>query len=249
MKTKTTMSLEDLVQDLKEAVPDRLESVVLYGSAAAGDHVGPQSDFNVLVVLDRLGLEEMNALAPLASGWAAAGNPPPLLFTLERLRSSTDVFPIEFLDIRDSHRILHGRDVVSSLEVGSENLRLQVEHELEVRLLQLRERYLLTEGRAEQVLELMIESLSSFLVLFRGALRLFQDRVPALKLEALRRLREHVEFDEAVFFTVERLKEGLEDRSGVDAGTLFEKYLGTIEQVTDAVDAFIRRGQRMKGQE
>ncbi len=240
------MSLDELVQGLEQAVGDPLESIVLYGSAVAGDHTGSKSDYNVLVVLDRLGIEQMNALAPVASRWAAAGNPPPLLFSRERLESSTDVFPIEFLDIRDSHRILYGRDVISGLEVGLDNLRLQVEHELEVRLLQLRERYLLTEGRRERVVELMIDSLSSFLALFRGALRLFEPEVPALKLEALGRLRKHVEFDGSVFHTIEQLKEGRKDASEVDPEALFVTYLNTIEQVTDAVDAFIRGKQWAK---
>ena len=54
---------------------------MLYGSAVAGDFVAGTSNYNVLVVLDRLGLAELNALAKPVLRWAKAGHRPPLLFT------------------------------------------------------------------------------------------------------------------------------------------------------------------------
>ena len=47
------MKPEQLVEQLKRALPASLRSVVLYGSAAAGDHVAGKSDFNILVVAER----------------------------------------------------------------------------------------------------------------------------------------------------------------------------------------------------
>ena len=149
------MTIEQLVEQLKKALPDGLKSVVLYGSAAAGDHVSKRSDYNVLVVTEQLGLSELKALSKPASAWVKAANPPPLLFTLDRLKKSSDVFPIEFLDIKETHKILFGEDFLQDIEVHTENLRLELEHELKGKLIQLRERYLLANGKPKQVIELM----------------------------------------------------------------------------------------------
>lgn len=237
------MTPEDLVKQIRSAPGAGVKSVVLYGSAAAGDHVGKRSDYNILVVTDQLGMKELKALSKLSQGWVKAGNPPPLLFTLDRLQKSADVFPIEILDIKESHRVLFGEEVLSQLEVHYENLRLELEHELKSKLIQLRESFLMTGGKRKEVVELLIESLSSFLVLFRAALRLYQDEVPPRKLDAMRALSQHIRFDTGVFERVEELKEGKKKSKQLDWEALFERYLQTIESVVDAVDAHIQRGE------
>lgn len=233
------MTPEELVVKLQKASRSGLRSVILYGSAVAGDHVGKRSDYNVLVVTERLGLDELKALSGPAVEWVRKGNPPPLLFTLDRLQKSADVFPIELLDIQDCHRILAGENVLQEIRVERENLRLQLERELKSNLIRLRERYLLVASHPRRVVELLVESLSSFLVLFRAALRLYQPQVPQVKLEALAQLSHHLHFDLQVFRTVEEIKEGKKKPREVDADLLFERYLHNIETMTDAIDQYI----------
>jgi len=230
---------EQLVEQLRQACPSGLRSVILYGSAAAGDHLGKRSDYNVLVVTDRLGFDELKAFAPAAAAWAKSGNPPPLLFTLAGLKRSSDVFPIELLDILDSHRVLFGEDVVSVVKVEPEDLRLQLEHELKGKLIQLREHFLVTRGKPKEVTELLINSLSSFLVLFRAALRLWKDEVPKIKIEAVRELSQQLQFDPKIFETIEALKSERLSRKQVVPDVLFAEYLNTIERIADAVDAHL----------
>lgn len=236
------MTPEKLVEELKQACPNGLKSVVLYGSAAAGDHVGTKSDYNVLVVTEDLGIGTLTAISKTATAWAKVGNPAPLLFTAERLAKATDVFPIELLDIRECHTVLYGEDLVSDLEVDTKNLRLEIEHELRGKLIRLRQSYLLTQGKSKAVADLMTQSLSTFLVLFRAALRLFEDSVPQKKFEALEKLSTHLKFDGSVFQTVQQLKEGSKKTKDVAIEDLFSTYLKTIECVIDAVDAYIHKG-------
>lgn len=235
-----TFTPEDLAKELRAAAGENLKSVVLYGSAAAGDHVAKKSNYNVLVVLERLGVEELMALTKTSARWAKAGNPPPLLFTRERLRASADVFPIELADIKDSRRVLHGEDPLAETAIDPSHIRHELEHELKGKLIQLRERFLLTEGKPDRVRELLINSLSTFLVLFRAALRLQDGTPPAKKLEALAELRKRIDFDDEVFRLVEEMKEGLKHKE-LDALALFARYLKSVETVVDAVDAWTRR--------
>ncbi len=237
------MTPEKLVEELKQACPKGLKSVILYGSAAAGDHSGKQSDYNVLVVTKDLGIDTLDAISKTATAWSKAGNPAPMLFTEERLAQATDVFPIELLDIRECHRVLHGVDLVAGLEIDTKNLRLEIEHELRGKLIRLRQSYLLTQGKSKAVADLMIQSLSTFLVLFRASLRLFEEVVPQKKFQALEQLATHLAFDPAVFQTVQQLKDGSKKVKEVAVEELFSTYLKTIECVIDAVDAYIHKGE------
>jgi len=232
------MTAEDLTAKLTGACGPCVRSVVLYGSFAAGDYTEKRSNYNVLVVLDRLTVVELKAVAGICASWIRAGNPAPLLFSHEQLLRSADVFPIEIADIKESHRILFGDDVVASLPVCVENLRWQLESELKEKLIALRERYLLTGGAPERVKKLLIDSLSPFLSLFRGTLRLYQTEVPPRKMDALAALARHVPVDTRPFDTVYRLKQGTRIH-GLDPDELFADYLRATEQIVDAVDRLL----------
>ena len=243
------MKPEQLVEKLRKVQPLSLRSVILYGSAVTGDFVKKRSDYNVLVIVERLGVAELRALSRLARRWVRTGNPPPLLFTVERLKQSADVFPIEILDMKAANRVLYGEDVLSRIPVSEENLRLQVESELKGKLIQLREAYLITGGKPRDVVEVLVRSLASFLVLFRAALRLYQAEVPALKLDALAALAGRIPLDPAPFETVEALKEGRTKVRQVDADALFGGFLKTVETVVDAIDSYVQGRGRADEQE
>ncbi len=237
-----TMTPDALTERLTEALGDRLVSVVLYGSAAVGERSEKYSDFNVLVVCDRLGIEELNLIGPLTQEWAQCGNPPPLLFTRERLLESSDVFPIELLDIKEGHRMLYGEDVVRELPISQQNLRFQLEHELKGKLIQLRESYLLTATKEPEIADLMIHSLSPFQVLFRAALRFFEINVPRRKRHAVRSLGKHVNYDVSIFDTIADLRDGIISSEELDISDCFNRYLQCIEQTADLINNLDRSG-------
>jgi predicted nucleotidyltransferase len=60
--------LEDLVQRLSEAFGDRIVSVILYGSAAAGDWQERASDLNILCVLRAITATEIKLSARAHDG-------------------------------------------------------------------------------------------------------------------------------------------------------------------------------------
>src|SRR5437879_1518509 len=123
-------ALNQLLEKLTKTFGDRLVSVVLYGSAASGDHHEAFSDLNVLCVLREVGTRELEASEPVFRWWREKKNPAPLLLSEHELATSTDCFAIEFHDIKNHHRILHGRDVISNLVVDNSFYRAHVDHEL-----------------------------------------------------------------------------------------------------------------------
>lgn len=238
------MKPEKLVEELEQAWGEKLRSVILYGSAAAGDYVGKHSDLNVLVVAKSLDQATLKSFAKTARKWSKDGNPPPLLFTEERLRQAADVFPIELLDIKECRKILYGSDPIENIEIDTSNLRLEIEHELRGKLIQLRQRYLTVADKRRRTAELMVESVGTFLVLLRAALRLFEKNVPVRKVEALDHLDRHIECDLSVFKTVNSLKAGQAKTGDIAVDQLFDQYLAAIESVVDEVDRCLESDKR-----
>lgn len=232
------MTPEDLTQELKKICGSNLCAVVLYGSAAAGDTV-KTSDYNVLVTLEQVDADGLLALTGLCTRWGKDGNPAPLLFARETLLRSADVFPVEFADIMQTHKVLHGANPFDGLKIHLGNLRLELEHEFKSKVILLRERFLVTRGAPKEVDKLMADSLAAFLTLFKAALRLYGDTPPAKKLEALPLLAKHIKFDTEIFSIVWELKEGRKNKD-LSSMQIFSRYLAAVQGVSGEVDRWLQ---------
>lgn len=227
--------LDQLCGKLRAAFSDRLVSVVLYGSAAAGDHTR-YSDLNILCVLTRLTPVEMKESEAIFRWWRELGNPSPLLLTEEEVRTSTDCFAVEFHDIKDRHRILTGKDVVADLSVDDSFYRMQVEHELRAKLLRLRQKASGMLSDQEHLRRLLVDSISTFCVLFRHALRLHGIDADPRKREVVARAQEAFGIDASPF---EKLLDVREERAKpreIDPVAALPAYLAGISTVIEAVD-------------
>lgn len=174
-----TMTLDDLVEQLRNAFGDGLRSVVLYGSAAAaGEHIAKRSDYNVLVLVDSIDLELLDREAAIARAWAEAGNPPPLTLTEREWRGSSDIFPMEYADILRHHKVLHGSAPFDGISVRKADLRLQLEQQTMGKLLQLRRAILASGGERKRLVELLGASLSTFMVISRAVVRYLGEDPP-----------------------------------------------------------------------
>src|SRR5256886_16431302 len=113
-----------LVGDLRATHGDNLASVVLYGSAASGDFVQIESDYNLLIALNRITPEDLRqAQAPMRE-WQRLGHPLPVYFTVEELSDAADVFPIEFHQMANARIVLYGKDPFEFVTVSDASLRL-----------------------------------------------------------------------------------------------------------------------------
>jgi hypothetical protein len=235
------MTTEQLVKALHEALGPGLESVVLFGSAAAGDFVEGVSGRDILIVAEKLGAAELAALSAPLARWRQAGNPQPQLFTAAELSSSADVFPIELTDMQQSRQVLMGSDPICDIKIHMHHFRLQLERELKARLHLLRKNYLACGGRTPEVARLMTASVSTFLVLFRAALRLYDESAPPpQKAAALDKLAQHVQFDPQPFHSVLELKRNKQKPIAGQIESLFAQYLESIDRVVHAVDQHLR---------
>ncbi len=231
-----TMTLDTLVAQLGKVFGDGLHAVVLYGSAAAGEHIAKRSDYNVLVIVDAITTETLEREAAVAHAWTESGSPPPLTLTLEEWRSSADIFPMEYADILERHRVLHGTLPLHGIKVEKRDLRLQAEHEAMGKLIQLRQGILRAGGQRKELIELLARSLSTFMILFRTVVRL-HDGVPERDYRALcAQLQSVSGVDTAPFARVVRHVKGEEKLTQEAVNAVLSGYLAGAERLAAHID-------------
>lgn len=230
------MKLEKFIEQLKTAYGSKLQSIVLFGSAAAGDFQPGRSDYNVMVVLSDITPGALAQGAPLIRRWMKAGNPAPLLIDPQHIKSSKDVFPIEFSDMLEAHQILFGDSPLTGLVIDREQLRLQCESEIKQKILMLRERYVELYPSKRRLRKLMLRSFSSFLAIFRGYLRLKNLEVPKTKQAVLSKLNEATDFDTGVLERILAARTGERKIAGAKVLSLFAEYLTSLEKIATVID-------------
>src|ERR1044072_8341203 len=151
--------IEEFVGKLLQGAADKLQSVILYGSAASGSFHPERSDINLLCVLRETSFTALQALAPAFKSWAEQKHAAPLLFSSDELQRSADVFAIEFMDMKEHHKVLLGNDPLPGLHVPLDRHRAQVEYELREKLILLRQRLLLSLNDEDRMWALLMQSL------------------------------------------------------------------------------------------
>jgi predicted nucleotidyltransferase len=229
--------LDRLISDLRAAHGDNLVSIVLYGSAAAGDQVNLRSDHNLLIALERTTTDDLHAAHEALREWQKLGQPIPVYFTVEELQEAADVFPIEFLQMERARKILFGRDPFEFVKISQANLRHQTEYELRTSLIRLRRLYIPASASAQKLANLMTDSLASFVALFRAVLILNGQDPPVSKRDTVNAIVRLLDLEASPFESIlavhsqkgSTLKEA-------EANTLFSNYMAQIERVIQAVD-------------
>jgi predicted nucleotidyltransferase len=237
VNTAIKEALSGLVEDLRATHGNNLACVVLYGSAAAGDHVELRSDYNILIALHRITPEDLRqAQAPMRE-WQRLGHPLPVYFTIEELSDAADVFPIEFHQMANARIVLYGNDPFEFVQLSNVNLRHQTEYELRSKLIQLRRLYIPASVSIEKLCDLMSDSLASFAALFRAVLMLHGKEAPVSKPDGVRATAKLLRLDPAPFERIFEFRTGGNlPTSEKEANDLFGAYLFQIEQVVEAVD-------------
>lgn len=122
--------MADEIEKIKEILGENLVTLAEY-------YTGDEK--NILAVCNTLDIDTLRRLKQLKEI--------PLVLTKEELTGGVDVFPIEFLNIKQHHKTLYGEDFLKDLAVSKKHLRHQLEFEFRSKLLHLREEYLQFKGK------------------------------------------------------------------------------------------------------
>ncbi|PKN53630.1 MAG: hypothetical protein CVU55_00465 [Deltaproteobacteria bacterium HGW-Deltaproteobacteria-13] len=226
-----------LKQDYLKIFNKELVSLILYGSAAGGFYVKGKSDINLLVVLTSDGMDKLADIADTVQSWKKSRVAVPLVMTKAFIESSLDCYPIEFLNMKNSHILIYGENVLESLKFKPEDLRLQIERELKGKLVLLRQGYLEAGGSTRQLKQLISRSFTAFTSIFNALLYLKQDAAPQKKRDTIKEMAGLFAVDAGVFLSCADIKEGVDKFSVKEVEEVFKKYLREVEKICTIVDA------------
>jgi len=234
---KPESKLQELVGQLQQACGENLVSIVLFGSAAREDFHEQFSDVNLLVVMDELKPSSFAPISKVLRWWSHEEKlRPPMIMTLEELQESADVFAIELIDIKDSHKTLFGQDVAAAIEVPMNLHRIEVEHELRTTLLRLRH-HLLLSPKDDELRAVLAKSITSVLTLFRHALIALGEKPPHAKPQILERAAAVFGFEVGSLQSILELRN--DDRHSENLRELYHAYMAAIQRVAHELDARI----------
>jgi hypothetical protein len=235
--------LAEFVNRLKDAAGENVQSVVLFGSAVAGEFSQQHSNLNILCLLENLGSAELSKLHPVVVWWIGEGNPAPLVFTFEELSRSAGLFAIEMFDVKLHHRILFGPDWLDRFELPLHLHRQQVERELHLERLRLRQAILAEPGKSGARLEWMLASFSRLCTLFRHALTAAGEPQPQTKRESIAAMAAWTGADPSGFEVILEYREGKRKRKQIDLEAALHSYLEFTSLAADEISRRFAQGR------
>jgi predicted nucleotidyltransferase len=222
--------------NLIKVLGDNVCSIIVFGSAVGKDFIPNKSNVNLLVVLKEVKLLFLKNCHKLVSQGRKKGIVAPLFLTRTHIETSVDVFPIEYLEMKDFHIVIYGEPILSSIEIGGENLRLECEEQLKGKLIRLRQVYLEVGTNRKAIESVLIESLTSLIPAFRGMLRLVGKEILLDKNEVISAIAKEFKVDSSCFLYVLNIKSGKARLNKKDLDNFFEKYITEIEKLCIAMD-------------
>jgi hypothetical protein len=213
-----------------------LVSLAVFGSAATKDFHPGTSDINAVLILSEVALPQLKKSQELCRRLKKFRLSAPLVMTEAFIRTSADVFPIEFLEIKEKHRLLAGKDCFSRLKIDLKNLRHECEHELKGRLLRLRQSYMEVGRSPRQVQSLLLAAHNANYPAFRTVLRLKKAKPPIDQGAILDEVAQRFDLDGSVLARVRQLRRGELKLGPAEITELFEKYSDEVAKLAEAVD-------------
>ena len=228
-------ALEDFVRKLELVFKNELISVILYGSAASGEFVDRHSNLNLLIVIAYIRIENIKKAARLINKFKFRAIDP-LFLSEDYIKSSCDVFPIEFLDMTENYAVLFGKDVLKDIHIDLRNLRFQCEKELKAKLITLRQSYLRFADNRSAVKYLLFRYFTSVTHILRNVIRLKGKKPPYRKSDILHQIAQDCQIEVDAFKKVLAVKNKEIKLGGSEIEPLFVKFTSELEKIVNIVD-------------
>jgi hypothetical protein len=160
----------------------------------------------------------------------------PLFMTRDNIEGSLDSFPIEWTEIQERHMLLEGENIVAALEVSQTYLRVQCEHELRGKYIQLRQAYLQQRAHPAELERTLAAAASGFAALFRTLLRLRGEPVPGTAAAVIERVADVFELDAGALIGVHVVRYGGRRHSLEEITSTYHRLFAALERLTAAID-------------
>jgi len=230
--------LDEFVQDYKGVYGDELVSIIVYGSAAGKDYIPGRSDINFMIVLTEKGITDPERPFALVKKWKKKNVAIPLFLTEDYIETSTDVYPIEYLNFQRRYILVYGRDMLKGLSFNKEFLRLQAEREIKGKLLLLRKAYLESMGKKLTLMVIINQSLHAFGAIFNVLLYMKDIEIPEDKGATITNTCNTFGLDNDLFMKLLDVRDGKIKPDEKEINKIFKDYINEIQKLAKIVDKF-----------
>lgn len=182
--------MEKFIDNLKNILQERLISVFMYGSKVKYSQELVKTDMNVMVIVKNLSGSDIRACSEIVNKWMKAKNPIPVFMDREEWFHSSDVYAMEYADIKTEHRILYGEDLISDLNVDPDNIRFQCEQETKNLLMRFRQFYLENAHSPKRLKDSFVPLAKTCNAIFKAILRVKFTDIPSEKEDIIKKLAE-----------------------------------------------------------
>lgn len=238
---ETQKLLQAYAKDVKAAFGDRLEGLLIYGSAVRGEYLPGRSNLNLVLVVSNYDVATLKLYEPIHKRWSKEQVVIPLFLTDQELKSSSALFPLEFLDIQEHHRVLGGRDPFVGFHVDTRRLKDAVVRGLAGNVLRLRQRFVEAGGANDAVTILLPLSITSTIPLLRGLQRVLEWSVLSQSDAVIKDIADRLSVNLQGFQDALLLKRGQITLGPSEIPRLFDRYLQAATVLAEAAAQAVQR--------
>ncbi|MDB4946430.1 MAG: hypothetical protein JWP97_5964 [Labilithrix sp.] len=130
LPTPVKASLEALTESMRGALGEDLVAVLVHGSVARGEYLAGETDVDVIVVLAKAGLAQLDAIGEALLRARYAARIQPMFLVESEIAGAADAFPLLYDSIARHHVLVTGRDPFEGVVVQDEHRGRRIEQEL-----------------------------------------------------------------------------------------------------------------------
>lgn len=235
---ETQRLVQTYSKEVKAALGDRLEGLLIYGSAVRGEFLPGRSNLNMVLIVTEYKASTLNAYAPVHKRWSKEQVVAPLFLTEREIVATSALFPLEFLELQEHHRVLGGRDPFVGFHVPTDRLKDQVVQGLSGHVLRLRQRYVEGGGMDDAVTILLPLTITSTVPLLRGVQRVRGRSVLTESMSVIQDVAASLSLDLRGLQDALLLKRGQITPGPSEIPRLFDRYLQGVTALAEAALRF-----------
>ncbi len=227
----------EFANKLLENLDDNVHSIVVYGSAAGVNYNHGVSNINIAVIVKNLDFSVLKQSVALVKWCHKHKIATPLFLTKEYILNSFDVFPVEFTEIKEQHKVIFGEDIFKDLDIPLKDVRLLCEGQVKGKLLHLRQAYLGIGPHPSVLKNLLLSALSDLIPVFRQLIVLKGQKPAEQKEEMLKQLANIFSLDPEPFLAVTHDKNRKILISSNQVESHLQNFLSQLENLSRHLDS------------
>ncbi len=226
----------EIVFDYKSVFGTDLISIFLYGSAAGPDYRPGKSDINFMIILSEKGSEHVDRAFGIIKKWRRKRVAIPLFLTEQYIRTSTDIFPVEYINFQQRNVLVFGKDFFKDMSFKKEHVRLQCEREIKGKLVLLQQAFVEAGGKSSRLKAVMCQSVTAFISIFHALLYLKNVKIPTKQRDVIQAVAETYDIKADIFKNIARLKEGRLKLNAAEIKGVFREYIKVVKNLAIQAD-------------